>query len=197
MMFDTNTMQINHNKQIYNPNFQAIKMSYKPTIQMLDKTSGIYKDKDATLIKIDFSNRQDIVAIQSLISKWQNARYIRYICSLANYGGEDISIYAITNQKNDFKVLDADKILSICAVDSFCKDADIFGEYIQTDPSLLCSELPKYSKTGRELVNGLKEYYNSISIIPRAEEKVIRFMTRNGFKFESPNSSRMIWRKQS
>ena len=185
------------NRQIYNPNFQAIKMSYKPTIQMLDSATGTYKDKNAVMIKLDISNRTDITALHSLISKWHNARYIRDICSLVNYGGDDISIYAITNQKNNFEILDADKILSISAVDTFSKDAEIFGEYIQTDPHLLSSERPKYRKTGRELVNGLKELYNSISVIPREEPKVIRFVINNGFKFESPNSSRMIWRKES
>ena len=199
MRFIQDTMNIQFTPAI---SFQAHPMKFRPTAIKLNHEESRYDEEQVSLVEIDLGNKDDIKALGKISNDWACAMLVGNIYSEAKEMSEieddllDYRFFVLTSQKDNFENLDPDKILSICEVEESNDGNDAFVEYIEANPDCMLTVFPEYKRVGSALLDGLKYYYNKISLYSIPTEDVLDFYDRNDFKPKSAASKRCLeWSK--
>ena len=202
-------MKVNLISNIY---FQAHKLDYKPEVVKRNDKTGEYKPENVSMVEIDLDNPNDLKALNKLKEEWYDAnlKYVFTPYNTLNYtdwivrGANESAIktkncgiekryYAVTAQEENFESLDPKKILSICEMLIFLNgNAELF--LIQSKSKLPSERNPLYKRCGSALSDGLKHYFNEITVFPVEKER--QFYEANGFHYYKTDDNHMIWKRE-
>ena len=168
-------------------------------IKKLNPLSKGYEKMQVSFVRIDPKNLSDINALGRVADTWVNEKFASTIYNRAlslRKGGIDLNskIFAITSQKDNFKKLDADRILGVAEIEELTPKSCYLG-HIQVDPNHIYYEVPPFKGVGTAILNRLKDMYSQISLNSAPECSVRHFYEMNGFQRVSEDSLKYYWQK--
>lgn len=181
-----------------NISFSA-KFLSSPTIQRYDKNKNTFVDKKVSLVQFDPKNLSDKLAIKIANNKW--GRYFIsqsiYLCAdmlSHNETSKDVNrILMLTEQTDNFKKLDATKILALAQTQQN-KNVSMELKWLQVDPKF------QYLKEGREIrhvgkaiVDTLKNMYEELILDATYNAK--KFYLKQGFELVDDINARFHWKR--
>lgn len=181
-----------------NISFSA-KFLSSPTIQRYDKNKNTFVDKKVSLVQFEPQNPSDKLAIKIANNKW--GRYFIsqsiYLCAdklSHNEASKDVNkIFMLTEQTDNFKKLDATKILALVQTQQN-KNVPMELKWLQVDPKF------QYLKEGREIrhvgkaiVDTLKNMYEELILDATYNAK--KFYLKQGFELVDDINARFHWKR--
>lgn len=170
-----------------------------PTIQRYDRNKNTFVDKKVSLVQFDPKNLSDKLAIKIANNKW--GRYFIsqsiYLCAdmlSHNETSKDVNkILMLTEQTDNFKKLDATKILALAQTQQN-KNVPMELKWLQVAPKF------QYSKEGREIrhvgkaiVDTLKNMYEELILDATYNAK--KFYLKQGFELVDDINARFHWKR--
>lgn len=170
-----------------------------PTIQKFDNNKKGFVDKKVSLVQFEPQNLSDKLAIKIVNNKW--GRYFitqsMYLCAdmlSKKETSKDVNkILMLTEQTDNFKKLDATKILALAQTQKN-ENVPMELKWLQVNPKF------QYPKEGREIknigkavVDSLKKMYNELILDATPNAK--RFYIKQGFELVDDLNSRFHWKK--
>ena len=108
---------------------------------------------------------------------------------------DNAKFYAVTSQKDNFKVLDANKVLAVAEV-AKTDESTININYLQVDPmQLRGAETAEFRHIGTAILNAIKDLYPFQDIYLRSTNSAKRFYKSQGFEKLKRNSNEFIFRR--
>ncbi len=186
-------MQINNTS----PSFKAKFITSTP-IKKLNTSNGNYEEFNASFVKYDVKNKNDLKAIKET-SYWRSLYgpniYEKAKALTMDYFNEmNDKIYILTKQKNNFEDLKVEDILGMTDVElkkNFYKESILEVHRLQVDTDLIGKEKPEFKHVGTAILNVLKKFNKIIELnsVPSA----VNFYRKNGFKEFESLSLRFRW----
>lgn len=168
-------------------------------VKKLVENSKSYITKNVSCVELDPLNKADVKAINETQDAFYGVSFVDDIFFNAKKifrkgeNKENMQIYALTTQKDNFEKLDADKVLVMADVVAK-EDNGAYLEYIQAHPLIAYAiDKPPYKNVGTELIKILQEKFSSIKCNSIADG----FYEKNGFIREKQGSNHFIWNKSS
>lgn len=170
-----------------------------PTIQKYDRAKNIFVDKGVSLVQFEPQNRSDKLAIKIANNKW--GRYFIgqsiYLCadmlSKKEASKEVNKILMLTEQTDNFKKLDATKILALAQTQQN-KNLPMELKWLQVDPKFQYSNGGRTIKhVGKAIVDTLKNIYDELILDSSPNSK--RFYIKQGFELVDDINARFLWEK--
>lgn len=175
------------------------KFLYSSTIQKYDRAKNIFVDKGVSLVQFEPQNRYDKLAIKIANNKW--GRYFIgqsiYLCadmlSKKEASKEVNKILMLTEQTDNFKKLDATKILALAQTQQN-KNLPMELKWLQVDPKFQYSNDGRTIKhVGKAIVDTLKNIYDELILDSSPNSK--RFYIKQGFELVDDINARFLWKK--
>lgn len=175
------------------------KFLYSSTIQKYDRAKNIFVDKGVSLVQFEPQNRSDKLAIKIANNKW--GRYFIgqsiYLCadmlSKKEASKEVNKILMLTEQTDNFKKLDATKILALAQTQQN-KNLPMELKWLQVDPKFQYSNDGRTIKhVGKAIVDTLKNIYDELILDSSPNSK--RFYIKQGFELVDDINARFLWKK--
>lgn len=169
------------------------------TIQQYDRAKNIFVDKGVSLVQFEPQNRSDKLAIKIANNKW--GRYFIgqsiYLCadmlSKKEASKEVNKILMLTEQTDNFKKLDATKILALAQTQQN-KNLPMELKWLQVDPKFQYSNDGRTIKhVGKAIVDTLKNIYDELILDSSPNSK--RFYIKQGFELVDDINARFFWKK--
>ena len=190
-------MKINNN---YSPSFGA-KFINKAKIAKKIANTSLYKDEFVSCVKINPHNEGDIDALKNIAAYWRNSKNLttniyHAACAMQNDSKyyKYNQIFALTNQDNNFELLDSNKILGLMQVSPF-EDNSIFLDRIEVKPEIVSKQERDLKGIGTAMLNHLKTISDKIFCFPSSTDTVKNFYYKNGFKEEEKGINIFVWKK--
>ncbi len=176
------------------------KSQYISPSTILKRTSdGSYQDVRASFVKIDVANNNDIEALRKVSEKWEGKKnFSKDIFMYASTGSmfpgydQDDCYYALTEQCENFKNLDSDKVLGLTMTN--CSDPQQEEIcFLQTMPDTVfeCSER-LYKNVGKSIIENMQKLYPLKDLVLIAVKNSVNFYKKLGFEFIKNSKTRMI-----
>ena len=169
-------------------NFTA---NFVKNTQVLKKSKdGNYNQERVSIVELDKDDLKDLNSLYETSVLWnqQGAKYASDIFHEAAKGYEydDIEkehFFAVTEQKDDYKDLDPNKILGLMLFsESKYNENEINWFQVRPDTNSVNSRNRKYKQVGKSLVDLLKEDYLNKPIYVKSSSEAVKFYTSQGFK---------------
>lgn len=169
------------------------------TIQKYDRAKNIFVDKGVSLVQFEPQNRSDKLAIEIANNKW--GRYFIgqsiYLCAdmlSKNEASKEVNkILMLTEQTDNFKKLDATKILALAQTQQN-KNLPMELKWLQVDPKFQYSKDGRTIKhAGKAIVDTLKNIYDELILDSSPNSK--RFYIKQGFELVDDINARFLWKK--
>ena len=168
-------------------------------VKKLIENSKSYITKNVSCVELNPLDKADIKTIDETQDAFFGITFVDDIYFNARKifrkgkNKENMQIYALTTQKDNFEKLDANKVLVMA--DVVAKEANgAYLEYIQAHPLIAYAiGKPPYKNVGTELIKILQEKFSSIKCNSIADG----FYEKNGFVREKQGSNHFIWNKSS
>lgn len=169
------------------------------TIQKYGRAKNIFVDKGVSLVQFEPQNRSDKLAIKIANNKW--GRYFIgqsiYLCadmlSKKEASKEVNKILMLTEQTDNFKKLDATKILALAQTQQN-KNLPMELKWLQVDPKFQYSNDGRTIKhVGKAIVDTLKNIYDELILDSSPNSK--RFYIKQGFELVDDINARFLWKK--
>ena len=159
-------------------------------VTIAKKICNEYKPMDVALVKMNVNNKKDIDAIYRTTDEWDGSftafTYDDMKKAVTNKLLKDnIHIYALTTQKNNYRNLNHEKILGVAEVLSYEGNSNKL-EVLQTNPlyaSNICHKNDlEYKHIGNTLLDHVKSEHNDKDIYVVSVESAVNFYKNAGFK---------------
>ncbi len=165
----------------------------KVSVQKRLAQTNFFYPRRVSLVELDKSLPKDMFVLEQLDESWP-LTYVRNIRKDSKRY-PDSKIFLITEQKDNFKELNKDKILGIEEIfDTYPKECKL--EYLQVNPEYEYSKfMRKYKHIGKAFLDSLKkiqkfpriEVWSTISAMP--------FYKANGFVEDTIYRGLLVWEK--
>ena len=159
------------------------------------------KKSSVSFVQIDTNNSKDIQAIKELDFLWGRKTYAgdiyqNILDNKRNNNFNNQKYYILTNQKNNFDIIDSEKILGITEIQT----NQYFNKinFLQVAPNeKFDNPYRKYKHIGKGIINSIKEIFSDKTIILYSNQNSIPFYKKMGFKIDitEPNKNKMIFNK--
>lgn len=165
-------------------------------------TDGKLKIEDVALVKLDKTDKRDIMTLAKTAYEWENiaSGYAPniYCDSIKAKNYPDVSkehYFALTTQKDNFEELDTNKILGLSL---FFEKQSPNNElaWLQANPSTNHESGKRtYKNIGKAMVNFIKGLFKK-PIYVQADKKAIPFYQKLGFTNNGAVPEQMIYRQE-
>ncbi len=200
-------------------NFKA---NYLNSARVQKYQNSEYRPFDASFVKVDLNNQQDLDALKSTAIEWGETAFSSPIYSAASGDSKlekpgNRHFYILTSQKNSFDKLNPDTILGMAEIDKLSETNSL--EYLQVNPKYITSHkkktvidkcldiifkpkeetkvIPEYKQIGSAILNSLKSIFSDKPMILLTVPEAKKFYKKNGFVQESIiNPYGLIWKRK-
>ena len=185
---------------MYNSNcvsFGAIPLN-KVFIKKFDRDTGNFIPIEASFVKLDAKNKNDLKVTRSVAEQWQQNLYMKKIATAANWMDYvPIDVYALTTQTKNLKKLKSKQILGFAEMrkdQNFPKYQQLYRLQVKPEAINVNQQNKKqYQKVGSAILDSLKQIYSNISLFSINSINVERFYRKNGFIMDYRHDGRFIW----
>lgn len=170
-----------------------------PTIQKYDKLQNKFVDKKVSLVEFEPQNLSDKLAIKITNNKW--GKYFitqsMYLCAdmlSKNETSKDVNkILMLTEQTDNFKKLDATKILALAQTQKN-KNVPMELKWLQVNPKFQYLNTSREIKNvGKAVVDSLKKMYDELILDATSNAK--KFYIKQGFELVDDINARFHWKR--
>ena len=179
-------MRINN----YTPSFGAVYHSTLNANKYCENTKT-YEPTEINCLKYDKNNPNDIKALIKLCRLWIGGKeYYKTITDdILRQKGQgiydnDLDIFILTTQKDDFEKLDEKQICGLSEVERLTESRNIV-DYIEINPQYTHSKKSQWLGLGRALIDNIKKLDKEFVL--EADDDVIEFYEKNGLEKILPN----------
>ncbi|MCM1265541.1 MAG: hypothetical protein NC200_05005 [Candidatus Gastranaerophilales bacterium] len=128
--------------------------------KVLKKAVQGYLPKKANIVEVNFSNPEDLKALEELPKSWQGAEFISIITSPSS--APNRKVYAITTQTDNFDKLKPSEILGIA--DFYLAEKNATLSFLQADSNIIKQQERDIKSIGKQLMYGLCEHFKQLGI---------------------------------
>lgn len=185
------------NKTNSHVNFGA-KFIKKVNIKKFDKLTNEFKPIEASFVKFDPKNKEDLTAISSAVDSWEGQFFAKSIADHASkMQSSELSqrhnqIYLLSSQKDNFENLEPSKILGMAKTEHWKHTPDEI-RYFETKPDIKHSQKDRTIKdVGKAMIESLKELYPK-RIELTSSTSAADFYEKQGFKLIDEAWLRYRW----
>ena len=168
------------------------------------KVNGAQIDEyKASLVELDPKSEKDNFCIQDMIYYWGGfesytsdiARNMgQVLCELNDVRMPIPRVFAITEQKDNYDKLRAEKILSIAETTDL-KETVVNIDFLETHRDQASgAKNPKYIHLGTTMINCIKSMFKGKTLELYSTNDALGFYLKNGFELKSSNFNKCIFK---